>query len=151
MTASSLRWARTCVRQQARPGGASLAHCSDHLEIHARTREVVRILFVLDASDREIIAWSAVAQVGISGEMIATIQPESGRPTRLAQIPRQPSSPRQTARWIVRAIRAAEVVSGWAVGSASPFQAKASASAALRFATNAVSASEMAGSSAGAS
>ncbi len=44
--------------------------CSDHLEIHARNREVVRILFVLDACDREIIAWSAVAQAGISGEMV---------------------------------------------------------------------------------
>lgn len=43
---------------------------SDHLEIHARNREVVRILFVLDACDREIIAWSAVAQAGISGEMV---------------------------------------------------------------------------------
>jgi putative transposase len=44
--------------------------CSDHLEIHARNCEVVRILFVLDACDREIIAWSAVAQAGISGEMV---------------------------------------------------------------------------------
>ena len=30
----------------------------------------MRILFVLDAFDREIIAWSAVAQSGISGEMV---------------------------------------------------------------------------------
>ena len=44
--------------------------CSDHLEIHARNREVVRILFVLDACDREIITWSAVAKAGISGEMV---------------------------------------------------------------------------------
>jgi putative transposase len=35
--------------------------CSDHLEIHARNRAIVWILFVLDACDREIIAWSAVA------------------------------------------------------------------------------------------
>lgn len=70
MTASSLRCGRTCVRQRARTGGASLAHCSDHLEIHARNREVVRILFVLDACDREIITWSAVAKAGISGEMV---------------------------------------------------------------------------------
>jgi transposase InsO family protein len=41
-----------------------------HLELHARNREVVRILFVLDACDREIIAWSAVANAGISGEMV---------------------------------------------------------------------------------
>ena len=44
--------------------------CSDHLEIHARNREVVRVLFVLDACDREIIAWLAVADAGISGEMV---------------------------------------------------------------------------------
>lgn len=44
--------------------------CSDHLEIHARNREVVRILFVLDACDREIIAWSAVANAGVSGVMV---------------------------------------------------------------------------------
>ena len=44
--------------------------CSDHLELHARNREVVRLLFVLDACDREIIAWSAVANAGISGEMV---------------------------------------------------------------------------------
>ncbi len=44
--------------------------CSNHLEIHARNSEVVRVLFILDACDREIIAWSAVAQAGISGEMV---------------------------------------------------------------------------------
>jgi len=32
--------------------------------------EVVRVLFVIDACDREIIAWSAVANAGISGEMV---------------------------------------------------------------------------------
>ena len=49
---------------------SNLRWCSDHLEIHARNREVVRILFVLDACDREIIAWLAVANAGISGEMV---------------------------------------------------------------------------------
>lgn len=44
--------------------------CSDHLEIHARNRDVVRVLFVIDACDREIIAWSAVANAGVSGEMV---------------------------------------------------------------------------------
>jgi transposase InsO family protein len=44
--------------------------CSDHLEIRARNGEVVRILFVIDACDREIIAWSAVANGGVSGEMV---------------------------------------------------------------------------------
>ena len=44
--------------------------CSDHLEIHARNREVVRVLFVLNGCDREIIAWLVVANAGISGEMV---------------------------------------------------------------------------------
>lgn len=49
---------------------SNIRWCSDHLEIHARNREFVRILFVLDACDREVIAWSAVANAGISGEMV---------------------------------------------------------------------------------
>ncbi|WP_416357010.1 IS3 family transposase [Aureimonas phyllosphaerae] len=49
---------------------SNIRWCSDHLEIHARNREVVRVLFVLDACDREVIAWSAVANAGISGEMV---------------------------------------------------------------------------------
>ena len=45
--------------------------CSDHLENpNARNGEVVRVLFVIDACDREIIAWSAVANGGVSGEMV---------------------------------------------------------------------------------
>ena len=52
------------------PCARTLRWCSDHLEIHARNREVVRIVFVIDACDREIIAWSAVANAGISGEMV---------------------------------------------------------------------------------
>lgn len=44
--------------------------CSDHLELHARNGEVVRVLFAIDACDREIIAWSAVADAGVSGEMV---------------------------------------------------------------------------------
>ncbi|MBU1313329.1 MAG: hypothetical protein KJ947_03215 [Alphaproteobacteria bacterium] len=40
---------------------SNIRWCSDHLEIHARNGEVVRIVFVIDACDREIIAWSAVA------------------------------------------------------------------------------------------
>ena len=32
---------------------SNIRWCSDHLEIHARNREVVRVLFVIDACDRE--------------------------------------------------------------------------------------------------
>lgn len=52
---------------------SNIRWCSDHLEIHARNGEVVRIVFVIDACDREIIAWSAVANAGISGEMVCDL------------------------------------------------------------------------------
>lgn len=52
---------------------SNIRWCSDHLEIHARNNEVVRIVFVIDACDREIIAWSAVANAGISGEMVCDL------------------------------------------------------------------------------
>ena len=42
----------------------------EYLELHARNREVVRILFVLDACDREIIAWSAVANAGVPSSAV---------------------------------------------------------------------------------
>jgi putative transposase len=43
--------------------------CSDHLELHCRDRSIVRVLFAIDACDREIIAWSATTS-GVSGEMV---------------------------------------------------------------------------------
>ncbi len=43
--------------------------CSDHFELACRNGEIVRILFAIDACDREVIAWSATT-AGISGEMV---------------------------------------------------------------------------------
>ena len=43
--------------------------CSDHLELHPRDGSVVRLLFAIDACDREVIAWSATTG-GVSGEMV---------------------------------------------------------------------------------
>ena len=43
--------------------------CSDHFELACRDGSVVRVLFAIDACDREIIAWSATT-AGISGEMV---------------------------------------------------------------------------------
>ncbi len=51
--------------------------CSDHLELKCRNGDVVRILFVIDACDREIIAWSAVAHAGVSGEMVRDLMVEA--------------------------------------------------------------------------
>lgn len=44
--------------------------CPDHLDIHALNQEVVRVLFVLDACNRQIIAWLTITNAGISGEMV---------------------------------------------------------------------------------
>jgi putative transposase len=43
--------------------------CSDHFELACRNGEIIRVLFAIDACDREIIAWSATT-AGISGEMV---------------------------------------------------------------------------------
>ena len=43
--------------------------CSDHFELNCRNGEIMRVLFAIDACDREIIAWSATT-TGISGEMV---------------------------------------------------------------------------------
>ena len=52
---------------------SNIRWCSDHLELSARDGDVVRVLFVIDACDREIIAWSAVAHAGVSGEMVGDL------------------------------------------------------------------------------
>ena len=43
--------------------------CSDHLELRCRDGAVVRVLFAIDACDREIMAWSATT-TGVSAEMV---------------------------------------------------------------------------------
>jgi putative transposase len=48
---------------------SNLRWCSDHLELHPRDGSVVRVLFAIDACDREVIAWSATTG-GVSGEMV---------------------------------------------------------------------------------
>ncbi len=51
--------------------------CSDHLELHCRNGDVARVLFVIDACDREIIAWSAITHGGVSGEMVRDLMVEA--------------------------------------------------------------------------
>jgi putative transposase len=48
---------------------SNIRWCSDHFEFTCRNGEIVRILFAIDACDREIIAWSATT-AGIAGEMV---------------------------------------------------------------------------------
>jgi putative transposase len=51
--------------------------CSDGFEIACWNGEPVRITFVIDAHDREIIAWHAVAGAGISGSMVRDMMLEA--------------------------------------------------------------------------
>ncbi len=45
---------------------SNLRWCSDGLEFTCWNGEVIRLAFIIDAFDREIIAWTAVANAGIS-------------------------------------------------------------------------------------
>jgi len=46
---------------------SNLRWCSDGLEFTCWDGEVIRLAFIIDACDREVIAWTAVAGAGISG------------------------------------------------------------------------------------
>ena len=46
---------------------SNLRWCSDGLEFTCWNGEVIRLAFLIDAHDREIISWRAVANTGISG------------------------------------------------------------------------------------
>lgn len=46
---------------------SNLRWCSDGLEFRCWNGEVIRAAFLIDAHDREIISWRAVANAGISG------------------------------------------------------------------------------------
>ena len=48
----------------------NLRWCSDAFELTCWNGEVVRVVFLIDAFDREIIGWDAVANQGISGSMV---------------------------------------------------------------------------------
>jgi transposase InsO family protein len=50
--------------------------CSDGLEFTCWNGEVVRLAFVLDCHDREIIGWTATT-AGLSGEMIRDMMVQS--------------------------------------------------------------------------
>ena len=48
---------------------SNIRWCSDHFELACRNGEIVRVLFAIDACDREVMGWLA-ASAGISGEMV---------------------------------------------------------------------------------
>jgi putative transposase len=62
---------------------SNLRWCSDALEITCWNGEKVRIAFIIDASDREVIAHTAVSEAGISGSdvrdmMLAAVERRFG-------------------------------------------------------------------------
>ena len=62
---------------QVRTSGTSPAHCSDGFKFTCWNGDIVRGAFIIDAHDREIIAWRAVLNVGISGSEIRDIMLEA--------------------------------------------------------------------------
>ncbi len=49
---------------------SNLRWCSDGFEITCWNGEKMRVVFIIDAFDREIITWDAVANQGISGDLV---------------------------------------------------------------------------------
>ena len=64
---------------------SNLRWCSDGFEITCWNGDLVRLAFIIDAHDREIIAWHAVANAGISGSMVRDMMLEAVE-TRFAAI-----------------------------------------------------------------
>ena len=56
---------------------SNLRWCSDGLEFTCWNGDIVRAAFVIDAHDREIIAWRAVANAGIAGSDIRDMMLEA--------------------------------------------------------------------------
>ena len=56
---------------------SNLRWCSDGLEFTCWNGDIVRAAFVIDAHDREIIAWKAVANAGVSGSDIRDMMLEA--------------------------------------------------------------------------
>lgn len=56
---------------------SNLRWCSDGFEISCWNGDLIRIAFIIDAHDREIIAWHAVVGSGISGGMVRDMMLEA--------------------------------------------------------------------------
>ncbi|MFB9794941.1 IS3 family transposase [Shinella granuli] len=56
---------------------SNLRWCSNGLEFTCWNGEFVRLAFIIDAFDREIIAWTAVANAGISGSDVRDMMLEA--------------------------------------------------------------------------
>lgn len=56
---------------------SNLRWCSDVFEITGWNGEVVRIVFVIEAHDREVLAWHAAAGAGASGSTVRDLMLEA--------------------------------------------------------------------------
>ena len=56
---------------------SNLRWCSDSFEFSCWNGEVIRMAFIIDAFDREIIAWAAVSAAGISGSDVRDMMLEA--------------------------------------------------------------------------
>jgi transposase InsO family protein len=56
---------------------SNLRWCSDVFEITCWNGDIVRIVFVIDAHDREVLAWHAAAGTSISGSMVRDLMLEA--------------------------------------------------------------------------
>lgn len=56
---------------------SNLRWCSDGLEFACWNGEIIRMAFIIDAFDREIIAWTAVSGAGISGSDVRDMMLEA--------------------------------------------------------------------------
>jgi len=56
---------------------SNLRWCSDGLEFTCWNGEIVRLAFIIDAFDREIVAWTAVSGAGISGSDVRDMMLEA--------------------------------------------------------------------------
>jgi putative transposase len=64
---------------------SNLRWCSDVFEITCWDGDIVRIVFVIDAHDREVLAWHAAAGTGISGSMVRDLMLEAVELSRQRQ------------------------------------------------------------------
>ena len=67
----------TAPRRQGRGDALEPALVLRRLEFTCWNGDVVRMAFIIDAFDREIIAWHAVAGAGISGSMVRDMMLEA--------------------------------------------------------------------------
>ena len=56
---------------------SNLRWCSDAFEVTCWNGEIIRVVFAIDAHDREVLAWHAVTGGGISGSMVRDLMLEA--------------------------------------------------------------------------